>query len=251
MSCQLASLDLTVEVTNFRNLLQPLVGSPKATPTAMVFPNNAAMIQSSLDGSPNTNINLLLQSTAPTCGGSTSCIDLDTDQINLNDVLSLLPDGWESAIMQAPGVSTGTDKLPMTAETSLGHVTQNKVGAVATATVMTTQCSAERSNMHGRMLNANKTRGSPRYLGQRSPRFIAQRSPGLNANMVLTASQLQRTASQVGALPTGTVGSGLVGLARMMSPKQRSKSDVQLLFRYWLAPNRFYFEPVNVEPFIF
>ncbi|KAK2175862.1 hypothetical protein NP493_702g03084 [Ridgeia piscesae] len=196
-----------------RNLLQPLVGSPKATPTAMVFPNNAVMSQSSLGG---TNIDLLLHSTAPSCGGSTSCIDLDPDQININDVLSLLPDGWDTAIMQPPGVSTCG---AMTTETSLAHVAQNKLGTIATAT-MTSQCSADRTNLHARMLSVNKTPSSPRYLGQRSPRFMAQRSPGMNANAMLT-SQLQQTISQAGSLPSGAVGSGLVGLARMMSPKQQ------------------------------
>ena len=52
---------------------------------------------------------------------------------------------------------------------------------------------------------------------------MAQRSPGMNANAMLT-SQLQQTISQAGSLPSGAVGSGLVGLARMMSPKQQGKS---------------------------
>ena len=202
-----------------RNLLQPLVGSPKATPTAMVFPNNAVMSQSSLGGA---NIDMLLHSTAPSCGGSTGCIDLDTDQININDVLSLLPDGWDTAIMQPQGVSTCG---AMTTETSLAHVAQNKLGTIATAT-MTSQCSADRTNLHARMLGVNKAPGSPRYLGQRSPRFMAQRSPGMNTNTMLN-SQLQQTISQAG-LPSGAVGSGLVGLARMMSPTQQGKSGVCL-----------------------
>ena len=205
-----------------RNLLPPLVGSTKGTPTAMVFPNNAAMSQSSLGGSLNMNINSLMHSTPPSCGGgstsgSTSGIDLDTDQINLNDVLSLLPDGWDSAIMPSPGGSTDTGKVAMAAETSLG---QNKVGGGAMETAVTPQCSTERGYVQGRMHGTMKTPASPRYNAQRSPRFAGQRGPAVNAN-VLTASHVQRANSQ-----PGTVASGLVGLARMMSPKQQSKHHV-------------------------
>ena len=137
-----------------RNLLAPLVGSTKGTPTAMVFPNNAAMSQSSLGGSSSLNmsINSLMHSTPPSCGGgggSTSCIDLDTDQINLNDVLSLLPDGWDSAIMPSPGGSADVGKVPtMAGETSLpGHAAHNKVGAMETA--VTPQCTTERGYVQG------------------------------------------------------------------------------------------------------
>ena len=85
--------------------------------------------------------------------------------------------------------------------------------------------------LQGRMHGPIKTPASPRAYAQRSPRFAAQRSsPAVNTNVVMTASHVQRTNSQ-----PGTVASGLVGLARMMSPKQQSKRHVKLCFFFFFV----------------